>query len=661
MLLVLFAIVGFVYFGLQTSTIYGGDAGDLISAAYLFGVAHPPGFPLYTLVGHFLTKIPFSTVAWRVSFLSSIPSLFTVIIIFLIIKNLTGKVLPAAIASFSLAFSYLFWLYSEIAEVFALHSLFIALLTFLLLLFFCTKRINYLYFFIFLFALSLCHHHTILFLAPIYIFFLWINRKLIPFKNRWFIFRLLTLFLLGLLPYLYLPLSALRSPALNWDNPVTLANFIRLITRADYGSFTPGAFVINLPFARIYQFKAFARFITTEFTLVGVVICALGCFNQFVKRRKIWQFLFLSFLSIGPFFLFYAAYPLAIDFGLATYERFLLPSYIFLVIWFGEGIVFAAETITKLLGRLISRKKAYQFLPFFELVFFIFPISFFIANYPKISILKNDRTAENLAEDILKTVPDQGILILSSDTPLFNTQYLYYTEQKRNDIKLIHLSKLYHKYYLKTLKTYYPDLVLPDSESGDFIADFFTENSKRFVIMSNSSAPGSGGFWLPLGLLQKHYLAEEDIPSEEEIIIENEKLWQLYQDPLKGSLLLYKNLMLADVLKVYADSLKNYAQGLFRVERYKEALPVLEKARVYQPNDGSILLLYGEAAYKNGLCPQAEEATFLAVENDQSLVEGYKQLASIYRECFKDEDKANFYEDVYQEKKEDWETKLESL
>src|SRR5688572_10585383 len=47
------------------------DSGELILAAETLGVAHPPGFPLYVLLAHLATLLPFGNLAVRVHFASA--------------------------------------------------------------------------------------------------------------------------------------------------------------------------------------------------------------------------------------------------------------------------------------------------------------------------------------------------------------------------------------------------------------------------------------------------------------------------------------------------------------------------------------------------------------------------------------------------------------
>src|SRR3989338_9970093 len=162
----IFWVIYYTYF--QTSSIYGGDAGDLVTAAYLRGVAHPPGYPLYTFIGHLLTKLPFNTVAWRVGLLSSIPSAATLTMLYLLLRMVSKKIILPLIAVSTLGFTYLFWLYAIVPEVFALHTLFVITLTYLLFRWSNTRIPRYLYLFIFILGLSLTNHHIILLMIPVF-------------------------------------------------------------------------------------------------------------------------------------------------------------------------------------------------------------------------------------------------------------------------------------------------------------------------------------------------------------------------------------------------------------------------------------------------------------------------------------------------------------
>src|ERR1700737_3128833 len=53
----------FLYSWTLAPTVTLTDSGELIVVAHGLGVAHPPGFPLWVLLAHFASVVPFGSVA----------------------------------------------------------------------------------------------------------------------------------------------------------------------------------------------------------------------------------------------------------------------------------------------------------------------------------------------------------------------------------------------------------------------------------------------------------------------------------------------------------------------------------------------------------------------------------------------------------------------
>ena len=70
-LALLFGIALLVYLRTLCPTVYWEDAGELITVSHVLGIAHPPGHPLYTILGHLFSFIPWGTIAARVNFMSA--------------------------------------------------------------------------------------------------------------------------------------------------------------------------------------------------------------------------------------------------------------------------------------------------------------------------------------------------------------------------------------------------------------------------------------------------------------------------------------------------------------------------------------------------------------------------------------------------------------
>ncbi|MFZ5845098.1 MAG: protein O-mannosyl-transferase family, partial [Patescibacteria group bacterium] len=544
----------------QATGIYGGDSGDLVTAAATFGIPHPPGYPLYTFLGWLLTHLPLATPAWRVGLLSTLPHAATLTLVYLLVYRATRKVIPALFAAVALLGNYLFFLYGTTVEVFALFDFFIISLVYLFWRFSETRNHNYLLGASFVFGLALSHHQVILFMLPGVFYWLWRHYKSFR-KSRTplFIFALI----LGLLPYLYIPIAARGGAIINWDRPVDWANFVRLVTRADYGTFVSSGFYGALLSQRLLSLKAYGQFLFIDLTLWGLILSAAGLIWLWRKQRQFLLFWLILLTFLGPGFFFYASFPLMNRFTLGTYERFLLPSYILLYPLVGLGLTQVIDTWRKLAGRLLphAAKTSALILP---LVLSLYPLATFGVNLWRFNGLREDRTAENLASDILMSVPPESILFLVRDTPLFTTQYQRYAQGVRPDVIVLHTHRLVTRDYPQVLRRVFPQLAIPEKTGEDFPLEFIKANREKRPIFSNSELPlDRGWYWVPHGLVYR-LTPERDLPAAPQMLSLNRSLWERYHNPQSGILSRYPHLMLSDVADVYAASRVSLGKTLLR-------------------------------------------------------------------------------------------------
>jgi hypothetical protein len=123
------------------------DCGEFSGASIWQQVPHPPGAPLFLLLGKvFHLAIPFGDPGWRINLLAVFSSSVTVFLLYLItvkvIENFNGKPnsIGSAIATYSsgfiaaaaLTFSDTFWFNAVESEVYATSTLFVALITYLM-------------------------------------------------------------------------------------------------------------------------------------------------------------------------------------------------------------------------------------------------------------------------------------------------------------------------------------------------------------------------------------------------------------------------------------------------------------------------------------------------------------------------------------------------
>ena len=163
-----FVLFLIVYWQGVSPAVFGGDAGDIILSYFSGGIAHPPGYPLNTLLGFLLTRvIPGSNFAFRADFVSALYMAAVVSLVYLLVDKLTKNVFVAAASSFTLGFAPLFWLYAHVAEVFQLTLLLVAASVLFLFKWFLASSFRTgqgPFLSVFLFGLSVFHHQTTIFL-----------------------------------------------------------------------------------------------------------------------------------------------------------------------------------------------------------------------------------------------------------------------------------------------------------------------------------------------------------------------------------------------------------------------------------------------------------------------------------------------------------------
>ncbi len=142
-----FLVATIVYFMTLESTVSWWDCGEYISTAYKLQVGHPPGAPLFQMIGRFFSLFAFgdvTKVALMINAMSALCSSFTILFLFWTITLLTRKIwmkegdnaplsnqiavlASGVIGALAYTFSDSFWFSAVEGEVYAMSSLFTAI------------------------------------------------------------------------------------------------------------------------------------------------------------------------------------------------------------------------------------------------------------------------------------------------------------------------------------------------------------------------------------------------------------------------------------------------------------------------------------------------------------------------------------------------------
>jgi hypothetical protein len=216
------------------------DDGLFVLSSYFLGIEHPPGYPLFTLIGHLFTYLPFGSVAYRVHLASALFGALTCGAAWLCARALVAGRLPAYLAAFGLGVSPVFWSQAIIAEVYTLNTFFFLSLVFMGLQA-CppgqpaaasARDSRLLPWMALVFGLSLSNHYPLMLLvAPAFVVLLWpLRRELL---QR---FGLLSwLVILGLVPYVWMVRRSWMALPISFNGPLeTIQEIYFFLSRAGY-------------------------------------------------------------------------------------------------------------------------------------------------------------------------------------------------------------------------------------------------------------------------------------------------------------------------------------------------------------------------------------------------------------------------------------------
>ncbi len=169
-----------------------------------FGIAHPTGYPLYILLGGLWSRLlfPVGNWAWRMNLFSALCGAAAVTVLFLLARRLAGNG-GGLVAALLFALGPIWWQQTTVAEVYALHGLFVALILY------TTVRLERRSLGVLglLIGFSLAHHRTtLLLLPPVVASLLWTEPRLARPQREWLRWGLALA--LPFLLYLYIPLRA---------------------------------------------------------------------------------------------------------------------------------------------------------------------------------------------------------------------------------------------------------------------------------------------------------------------------------------------------------------------------------------------------------------------------------------------------------------------
>ncbi len=449
-----------------------------LMAAYFKGVAHPPGYPLYTLISNIFAHIPGISVASGVHALSGIFGAAGCVVLWLITFLLTHQRYTAYIAAFALGFSEIFWSQSMIAEVYTLNVLLNLLMIFLAILAVrSSSHTKRLYTLAFVTGLSLSNHWPLTILTGVGVF--------IILAPQWpkLLVKLPQLLIgvsLGVLPYLWLVLRSQDNPEISFLGPIeSLKDSWYFVSRKVYGD-------VDQPDYTGWSDKLgyllfFTKLLGTQFSMLGLPLIMVGAYLQFKRLPPT--------VCLGLITIFVTNSLLLI--ALLGFENSPLYHSVFRVYpltAFAVASFWLALACSELIGRIEPIAKRTKLLA--TLVVIVILSANFNKNF------RHDYVwTDAFAAAYLSTIPQNGILFADGDIESAVLGYQILVEEQRPDIQLMSSEgRIFNSRLFNPLQT------LPEIAQG---------RVDRFLAETQSPLYYTGSFIdHPYGI-KKHWLTYE--------------------------------------------------------------------------------------------------------------------------------------------------------
>ena len=430
-----------LYLRTLAPTILPYDSPDLLDVPMLqmqvcvLGMTHPTGYPSYILLSHLFTYLPFGDCAYRVNLASATYAALAVLSVFAAGYLLGRRVAAAAAAALAFGVGVTLWSQAVIAEVYTLNALFVALTLLALLLWRERRKDRYLLLSAFLAGLSLTNHLTSGLLLPASLLFVALvdRRKLANVK---LMLGSAGLFLVGLLPYLYLPVRSAMDPPFEANNPSNIERFFYVVSG---GSLRGGFFAFGP--AELPARLAFYWGHLLDNLHWGLLVAAMVGFVALLLWDRPAAGL-LGFLMFG--WVFYS-----VENDILDVEVYFIPSYLLLALAAAAGfglLLTEAEALLTKFPRVPKR----AVLGVCSVALVLLPLPGIVDTYAR-----NDRSDDYRGREIIEDVAENAAPNATILHQRSNLWYMVLVEKRRQDLTLV--APFWHNRNVE-----YADIVWPD-------------------------------------------------------------------------------------------------------------------------------------------------------------------------------------------------------
>jgi 4-amino-4-deoxy-L-arabinose transferase-like glycosyltransferase len=327
------------------------DSGEFQLVAPTLGIAHPPGYALYTLVGKLFTLIPVGTLAYRLNLMSAVLAAATLTLVNRTTRQLTSSAVAGLVSAVALAGATTFWAQATTANIRMATAFFVALLLWLLVRFGAARRDRDLVVAAFMAGLGLTHHGSLVFVVlPAALYVLWVEPTVV--RNGRLLVRCAAAFALALLVLAYFPIRGAAGAPLNPGGLTTLDGFLNHVLargfRGDILAFTGRQALLD-------RLAVLVNILTIQFGWPLVALAAIGLLFPLLQSpisnlQSFGQAQDRSLIPNKPWLLLAAIFTLtagaAITYRAPQTVEYLMPAYVALVVLMGVGVAGVARLLS---------------------------------------------------------------------------------------------------------------------------------------------------------------------------------------------------------------------------------------------------------------------------------------------------------------------------
>ncbi len=416
------------------------DSGELVTVVHTLGIAHPTGYPLFTLVGWVFAHIPFGgEEAFRLNVMAAVLCAASLVFYYKAALatmagsarklQVPGELVPFAAAGgvLFLAFSRTFWVQALAVEVYSLHLLMVSLVLVLVLHARSQRSMVLWVLAAFMLGLSFTNHMTTILLVPgvLYLYGTSVGSWRGMARG---VVRLVPAFVLGLSVYLYLPLRASASPLCNWGDPSSVGRLLSHLSGKQYR-----VWIFSSSDVAMKHLGAFVQGIPGEFAVAGLLLGVIGLVVLWMKDRQV---------AVGTLIMFVVCVLYAVNYDIQDIDSYYLLAYVCVGLWAGAGLLVVGGWLVKAAG--VPRVGAgvvlvaVGFLPC-------------VVHYGDVDESSDHLVADYTANMFASVQPGALVLSYQWDYWVSASYYVQEVRQERRDVLVIDKELLRRSWYLKEL------------------------------------------------------------------------------------------------------------------------------------------------------------------------------------------------------------------